>query len=142
MGDLQLARSTGLRTSRAVVMSVTTDEPACQLGANTNDWRQGWVVLSELDGNNALNNNEPVIVQRGPLIGLQLIQTDGTAGRIALRSNGLLNSGNAPCRFSPTGRTGNRPRESESTPQAGPTTTKWLSRPSPKRSPCGLPVWA
>ncbi len=95
MGDLQLARSTALRTSRAVVMCVTTDGLVCELGANTNDWRQGWIVFSDLDGNNALNNNEPLIVQRGPLLGLQVMQSNLAQGRIALRSNGMLNSGNA-----------------------------------------------
>ncbi len=103
MGDLQLARSTALRTSRAVVMCVTTDGVGCELGPTTNDWRQGWVVFSDLDGDNARNNNEPLIVQRGPVIGLQQMQSNVAPGRIALRSNGMLNSGNATVTVLPNG---------------------------------------
>ena len=103
MGDLQLARSTALRTSRAVVMCVTTNGVGCELGATSDDWRQGWVVFSDLDGDNTRNNNEPLIVQRGPLIGLQQMQSNVAPGRIALRSNGMLNSGNATVTVLPNG---------------------------------------
>ena len=109
MGDLQLARSTALRTSRAVVMCVTNNGVACDLGANTNDWRQGWMVFSDLEGDNARNNNEPLIVQRGPLMGLQLMQSDAARGPIALRSNGMLNNGNATVWVLPNGAGGQAP---------------------------------
>ncbi len=109
MGDLQLARSSALRTSRPVVMCVTTNGLACELGANTNDWRQGWMVFSDLDGNNARNNNEPLIVQRGPLIGLQQMQSNVALGRIALRSNGMLNSGNTTVTVVANGANGQAP---------------------------------
>lgn len=106
MGDLQLARSTALRTSRPVVMCVTTNGLACELGANTNDWRQGWMVFSDLDGSNAYNNSEPLIVQRSPLPGLQLMQSGAAKGRIALRSNGMLNSGSTTVTVLPNGTNG------------------------------------
>jgi type IV fimbrial biogenesis protein FimT len=109
MGDLQLARSTALRTSRAVVMCVTTNGVGCELGATSTDWRQGWVVFSDLDGDNTRNNNEPLIVQRGPLMGLQQMQSNVAPGRIALRSNGMLNSGNTTVLVLPNGANGQVP---------------------------------
>lgn len=93
-GDLQLARSTALRTSRAVVMCATPDGLACANGAASSDWRQGWIVFSDLDGNGALGNNEPVIVQRAPRMGLQQMQSTNAAGQIEFRPNGLLRQGN------------------------------------------------
>ena len=109
MGDLQLARATALRTSRAAVRCVTANGGTCELGASSNDWRQGWMVFSDLDGDNARNNNEPLIVQRGPLIGLQQMQSNVVPGRIALRSNGMLNSGNATVWVLPNGANGQAP---------------------------------
>jgi type IV fimbrial biogenesis protein FimT len=94
-GDLQLARSTALRTSRAVVMCATPDGLACANGAASTDWRQGWIVFSDLDGNGALGNNEPVIAQRDPRMGLQQMQSNITSGQIEFRPNGLLRRGNA-----------------------------------------------
>ena len=94
-GDLQLARSTALRTSRSVVMCATPDGLACAIGAASTDWRQGWIVFSDLDGDGALGNNEPVIAQRGPLMGLQRMRSNIVAGQIEFRSNGLLRRGNA-----------------------------------------------
>ena len=82
---------------------MTTNVEGCELGANSTDWRQGWVVFSDLDGDNTRNNNEPLIVQRGPLIGLQQMQSNVAPGRIALRSNGMLNSGNATVTVLPNG---------------------------------------
>ncbi|RJP64566.1 MAG: prepilin-type N-terminal cleavage/methylation domain-containing protein [Comamonadaceae bacterium] len=94
MGDLQLARATAVRTSRAVVMCVSTDGIACATGPDSDDWRRSWLVFSDLNGNNARDNNEPVIVQRGPIAGLQRMRSKVAPGRFAFRSNGLLNSGN------------------------------------------------
>lgn len=93
MGDLQLARSTAIRTSRAVAMCVSSDATTCDASPSRNDWRQGWIVFSDLDGNNTRNNNEPFIVQRGPVIGLQRMDSSIAQGRLVFRSNGLLNSG-------------------------------------------------
>lgn len=93
MGDLQLARSTAIRSSRAVVMCVSTDGITCATGPDSDDWRQSWLVFSDLDGDNARGNSEPLIVQRGPIAGLQRMSSNITPGRIAFRSNGLLHSG-------------------------------------------------
>jgi type IV fimbrial biogenesis protein FimT len=95
MGDLQLGRSTALRTSRTVVMCATPDGVACANGAASSDWRQGWIVFSDLDGNGALGNAEPVVVLRGPPMGLQQMHSNIPAGQIEFRPNGLLRRGNA-----------------------------------------------
>lgn len=95
MGDLQIARSTAIRTSRPVVMCVSVDGITCATGVNSNDWRQSRLVFSDRNGDNALNNGEPVIVQRGPVVGLQNMGSNVTPGRIVFRSNGLLNSGSS-----------------------------------------------
>jgi type IV fimbrial biogenesis protein FimT len=95
MGDLQLARSTALRTSRTVVMCATLNGLACANGAASSDWRQGWIVFSDLDGDGALGNTEPVIVLRSPLTGLQQMRSNIAAGQMEFRSNGLLRRGNA-----------------------------------------------
>lgn len=102
-GDLQLARATALRTSRAVVMCATLDGVACANGAASSDWRQGWIVFSDLDGNRALGNAEPVIVLRGPLMGLQQMQSNIALGQIEFRPNGLLRRGNATVNILATG---------------------------------------
>jgi type IV fimbrial biogenesis protein FimT len=94
MGDLQLARSTAIRTSRAVVMCVSANGVTCATGAGSDDWRQGRLVFSDLDSNGARDNGDPLIVQRGPVTGLQRMSSNITPGRLSFRTNGLLNSGN------------------------------------------------
>ncbi len=103
MGDLQLARSTALRTSRTVVMCASTDGVSCANAANSSDWRQGWIVFSDLNGDGALGNTEPVVVLRGALTGLQQMQSNIAAGQIEFRSNGLLRRGNATVTVLPRG---------------------------------------
>lgn len=90
MADLQLARSTAIRTSKVVVMCVSADSTTCFA---SDDWRQGRLVFSDLNGNNTRDAVEPLIVQQGPVVGLQRMQSENNVSRFAFRSNGLLRSG-------------------------------------------------
>lgn len=88
VGDLRLARSTATRTSRPVVLCVRNGN-AC--GTST-DWTAGWLVFSDLNGDNTLDNGEPVIADRGPPAGIAVMTAPANLG---FRSNGTLNGINA-----------------------------------------------
>ena len=104
MADLQLARSTAIRTSKVVVMCVSAGGNACDA---SNDWRQSWIVFSDLNGNDARDANEPLIAQHGPVVGLQLMQSDNNGRRIVFRSNGLLSSGSTTVQIQSDGAAAN-----------------------------------
>ena len=91
MADLQLARSTAIRTSKAVVICVSADGNNC---VASNDWRQSRIVFSDLNGNDARDANEPMIVQHGPVVGLLRMQSENNTNRFVFRPNGMLSSGN------------------------------------------------
>lgn len=95
-GDLRLARSTAIRTSRPVVLCVRN---ANQCGTGT-DWTDGWLMFSDLNDNGNLNPGEPLIIQRGPQAGISSIKTTNTLG---FRSNGTLNSAMAGINIEPIG---------------------------------------
>lgn len=88
VGDLRLARSTATRTSRPVVLCVR-DGNTC--GTST-DWTAGWLVFSDLNGDNALDTGEPVIAQRSAPAGIAVMTAPANLG---FRSNGTLNGINA-----------------------------------------------
>lgn len=100
MGDLQLARSTAIRTSRTVVMCLSVNGNAC---TNSNDWRQSRIVFSDLNGNGVLDNGETRIVQRESAVGLQRMRSSINTGQIVFRSNGMLSSGNSTVEVLPNG---------------------------------------
>jgi len=93
LSELQLARSTALRTSRNVVVCISTDGVTCEGAASGGDWRRGSIVFADLDGNRQREAAEPLISRREALNGVDRLAGSASGNSIGFRSNGLLNHG-------------------------------------------------
>lgn len=90
VADIRLARSTATRTSRAVVMCARAADGNCSAG---NDWSTGWVVFSDLNGDSALDADEPLIVERPSPSGMASMPDKTSQAKLRFRANGTLASG-------------------------------------------------
>lgn len=106
VGDVRLARSTAVRTSRPVVMCALDHKTgACTPHAN---WTVGWMVFSDLDADGAFDAGEPVIAHRGAQAGnASLIEASPSPSqaRLQFRSNGTLSGGGVKLNLTPEGTT-------------------------------------
>lgn len=107
VGDLRLARSTAVRTSRPVVMCALN--PATGDCSSQTNWAAGWSVFSDLNADGKLDTGEPVIVQRGAQAGIaSMVQNSNTpsAAKLQFRNNGTLSGGGLTVNVQPTGAAG------------------------------------
>lgn len=100
VGDLRLARSTATRTSRPVVVCANSGTGSCATGT---DWAGGWLVFSDLDGNDDLGAGEPLIAQRGAQAGIAAMLDGSAPAKLVFRSNGTLSGGNDTVTVQPQG---------------------------------------
>lgn len=96
-GDLRLARSTAIRTSRPVTLCARNGD---ECGAGGNWATSGWLMFSDLNDNGLLNAGEPLIVQRGPQSGIASINR---ASPLRFRNNGSLSGATAGLNVVPAG---------------------------------------
>lgn len=93
VSQLQLARSTALRTSRAAVVCISTDGTSCEGAASGGDWRRGSIVFADLNGDDLREASEPLIARQAALNGLSRMAGGASGHTIVFRSNGLLKRG-------------------------------------------------
>jgi type IV fimbrial biogenesis protein FimT len=71
LADMRLARNEAVRRGTTIVMCRSANPeavaPANPVCANGSDWRSGWIVFEDLNGNNGHTSNEPLLRQQGPL---------------------------------------------------------------------------
>lgn len=99
VGDIRLARSTATRTSRPVVACAISGSGNCSTGT---DWATGWLVFSDLNGNEALDAGEPLIAQRGAQAGMASMVGKPSA-KLQFRSNGTLSGASSTVDVHPQG---------------------------------------
>src|SRR5208282_859453 len=62
LGDMQFARAAAINEGQLVGVCVSSNSasanPTC---TGSNQWQDGWIVYSDLNGNGALDNGEPVL---------------------------------------------------------------------------------
>lgn len=97
---VQLARSEAIKTSRRVVMCSSSNGAAC---ANSNNWRSGWLVFVDSNGNGNIDAGETVLVSRGASSGLTSMLASGNVQRLAFMPNGLMASNATTLQVIPTG---------------------------------------
>lgn len=62
LGDMQFARSEAIKQGLTVTVCSSTNSTTC---SNNTSWRTGWIVFSDLNGDGAVQNGEPILrVQR------------------------------------------------------------------------------
>jgi type IV fimbrial biogenesis protein FimT len=96
---VQLARSEAIKTSRRVVMC-SSNGTTC---ANSNDWSTGWLIFMDLDANNSLDSDEPILSVRQAPSGLSQMQTSGNVQRMVFMPNGLTASNPTTMSIIPSG---------------------------------------
>ena len=104
IGDVRLARSTAVRSSRPVVMCAF--DPATGTCGPQTDWVGGWSVFSDLNGNDGFDAGEPMIAQRGAQAGIASIverSASPSQARLQFRSNGTLSGGGLTLDLRPSG---------------------------------------
>ena len=104
VGDLRLARSTAVRTSRTVVMCAF-DQAKRDCSAQTS-WATGWRIFSDLNSDGNFDAGEPVIAQRGAQAGIASMVDSSNApsqAKLRFRSNGTLSSGGVTVNVVPAG---------------------------------------
>jgi type IV fimbrial biogenesis protein FimT len=57
LGDMQLARGEAIKEGQTVVICASSDASTC---SGLFDWKSGWIVFSDLNGNSAWDAGEPV----------------------------------------------------------------------------------
>ncbi|WP_157085085.1 GspH/FimT family pseudopilin [Hydrogenophaga palleronii] len=97
---VQLARSEAIKTSRRVVMCSSSNGTSC---ANSNEWRNGWLVFVDSNGNGSINNGETVIASRGASTGLTSMLSSGNVRQLVFMPNGLMASNATTLQVIPTG---------------------------------------
>ena len=96
IGAVNLARAESIKRGVTVVMCRSTDAesattPSC---SNGSDWRDGWIVFSDRDGNSAIDASSGDVLLRaqGPITSSGGI-TQSTASVLSFRSTGLMSAG-------------------------------------------------
>jgi type IV fimbrial biogenesis protein FimT len=59
LGDLQYARGEAIKEGRGVSVCVSSDGANCL--ANSNNWQNGWIVFSDVNGNGAVDAGDTVL---------------------------------------------------------------------------------
>lgn len=86
---LQLARAEAIKTSRKVELCPSSNGTSC---ADSNDWKNGWLVFVDLNGNDALDDGELIAV-RGASPGIASMTATNDVKKLVFLSNGLLGAG-------------------------------------------------
>jgi type IV fimbrial biogenesis protein FimT len=62
LGDLEFARSEAIKEGQPVTVCATNDGATCLAGANTS-WRTGWIVFSDVQGDQTVNAPPDIILR-------------------------------------------------------------------------------
>ena len=89
---LQLARTEAIKSSRPVVLCNSTDASSCSTGTGK-EWKSGWIVFQDLNGNNLRDTAEPLLTAMPSLQGIQSLTSNITTGRFVFKPNGIMASG-------------------------------------------------
>lgn len=84
LGDLQYARAEAIREGQGVTTCVSTTGTGCTGGGN---WAGGWIVFSDPDNNQVLDNGEVVLRRQGAFTGVTPDTFNASGGLTAITYN-------------------------------------------------------
>lgn len=102
MTHVQLARTESIKTSRKVVMCVSTNGTSC---ANSTDWKGGWLVFVDTNGDESLSNGETLVAVRSASTGVSSMTGTNNTSKLVFLPNGLMSSGTTTVTVTPNGST-------------------------------------
>jgi type IV fimbrial biogenesis protein FimT len=86
LGDLQFARSEAIKEGQSVIVCVSANGTACD---NSTAWNEGWLVYSDLNGNGALDVNEPVLRIQSTFSGTDTFTANNNLATIPFNREGF-----------------------------------------------------
>lgn len=99
---LQMARAESIKTSRQVVVCTSTDGVDC---AGNSEWKDGWLVFVDVNGNEATDDGDRVIAVGESVSGISSMTSSGNVEELTFLPNGLLGSGATTITVTPSGST-------------------------------------
>lgn len=95
-GDYRLARSEAIKRSSIVTICRSPNGLTCGSGGPPGSWHDGWLIITDANGNAQLNGSDEVLRVQPPLSGLQDIKRydddtgyTNTVQSMVFRSNGI-----------------------------------------------------
>lgn len=102
---LQLARTEAIKSTRRVVLCNSSDGSSCSTSRDK-EWKSGWIVFQDLNGNNQRDTAEIVLTSAPALQGIHSVSSNITSKRFVFMPNGIMASGMSTLEIIPqTGRT-------------------------------------
>lgn len=89
---LQLARTEALKSGRSVVTCVSREGTSCAPAAE-NDWKVGWMVFVDTNGNNQLDLSETIISRAHTQKYITSMDSNNALSHFTFDPNGLMASG-------------------------------------------------
>ena len=98
LGDLQFARSEAAREGQSVTVcaanSTNPSSPSCA-ASGTTTWQNGWIVFSDLNNDQTIDTNDPVLRIQSAFVGGDTFVSSGTGatnlGAFSFNRSGFLN---------------------------------------------------
>jgi type IV fimbrial biogenesis protein FimT len=102
---LQLARTEAIKSTQRVVVCNSSDASTCSTSKDK-EWKSGWIVFQDLNGNNQRDRAEAVLTSAPALQGIQSLSTNINNKRFVFMPTGIMASGMSTLEVIPqTGRT-------------------------------------
>lgn len=86
LGDLQLARAEAIREGAAVVVCASSDGATC---SGSTEWKSGWIVWNDPNGNGSIDTGEAVLHQQQALNSQDTVQASNEISQITFNREGF-----------------------------------------------------
>ena len=93
MNDLQYARAEAMRTGQFVSICISSDGASCNVSSG--DWRNGWIIFSDPNGNRTVNNGDTLLRIRKAFSNTDTLQSNPVTSSMAFNRNGFATGLNA-----------------------------------------------
>lgn len=86
LGDMQLARAEAIREGANVVVCASKDEATC---SGESDWKTGWIVWNDPNGNGSIDSDEAVLHQQQAIKSEDTVEASNDVTQITFNRTGF-----------------------------------------------------
>jgi len=86
LGDMQLARAEAIREGASVVVCASSDGETC---SGSDNWKTGWIVWNDPNGNGSIDTGEAVLHQNAALQSTDTVQASNSISQITFNRTGF-----------------------------------------------------
>lgn len=94
LGDLQFARSEAVREGQSITVCVASStnptSPTCA-ASGTTTWEKGWIVFSDINGDQTIDAGDPVLRIENTFIGGDTFGSSNNVSAITFNRSGFVN---------------------------------------------------